>query len=79
MSSAEQPIKGFRALTIDTLAPEGRLFVANCTVAGDVSVTMRDGSTHIITLVEGYQAFPYGVKRFNTTGTTATATYENGY
>lgn len=78
MSATEQPIRGMRALTIDTPASPGRVFVANCTVAGDVRVILRDGSAHVITLATGYATFPYSVQQFTTTGTTATATYANG-
>lgn len=78
MTAITHPIRGVKALTIDTEAPVGRLFIANCTVAGNVSVTLYDNSTHIIALEVGYATFPYAVRKFNTTGTTATATYANG-
>lgn len=55
----------------------GELFIANCTVAGDVNVRLESGDTHIITVAEGYNAFPYRVKGVTTSGTTATATYSN--
>jgi hypothetical protein len=78
MSSADQPIRGVKDLTIDTVCAKGRTFMVNCTVAGNVSITFSDDSTHIFPIVVGYSVFPYSVKKFNTTGTTATATYSIG-
>lgn len=60
-------------------APCGALFRINCTVAGDVTVVLEDGSTEVIAAPVGYFTLPYRVKRVNTTGTTATATYANLY
>lgn len=77
MASSDQPIRGFVALTAGgSAAPMGRLFVVNCTVAGNVVVVMQDGSSHTIAVEEGYSAFPYQVR--SVTSATATATYANG-
>lgn len=79
MSASTQPIRGFVAITPGaTDFPVGRLFRANCTVAGDVVLRMQNGSTETITLPVGYSAFPYAVRGVTTSGTTATATYANG-
>lgn len=51
----------------------------NCTVAGNVTVVLEDGTTEVIAVSPGYFTFPYRVKRVNSTGTTATATYANLY
>ncbi len=79
MSADTQPIRGFVAITAGaTDYPVGRIFQANCTVAGDVVVRMFNGSTETITLAVGYAAFPYAVRGVTVAGTTATATYANG-
>ena len=79
MSASTQPIRGFVTITPGvTDFPVGRLFRANCTVAGDVVCRMFDGTTETITLVTGYSAFPYAVRGVTVAGTTATATYANG-
>lgn len=77
----ESPIKGRKAITPhDTnVMSSGRLFAVNCTVAGDVTIRLRDASTHVITVAVGYSAFPFAVIGVNTTGTTATAVYSNLY
>jgi hypothetical protein len=72
------PARGAKALTAnDTEGPMGHLFAVKCTVAGDVSLTLQDGSTHVIGVVVGYSTFPYCVRKVNSSGTTATATYAN--
>lgn len=77
MSADNQPIRGFAVLTSGGgNAPVGRVFVVNATVAGNVTVTMRDGSSHVIAVPVGYSAYPYAVVAI--TATTATATYANG-
>lgn len=72
------PARGAAALLAnDTAAPIGHLFAVSCTVAGNVAVTMLDGSTHVIAVAVGYTTFPYAVRKVNSSGTTATATYAN--
>ncbi|MGL5733298.1 MAG: hypothetical protein ACRCYS_00410 [Beijerinckiaceae bacterium] len=61
----------------DTDEPVGVMFAANLTVAGNVSVTFRDGSTMVMTLPIGYSEFDYEIRRVNVAGTTATGTYYN--
>lgn len=56
----------------------GRAFRVNCSGPGNVSVTLEDGSTELITMTSaGYFVFPYAVTKVNSLGTTATATYAN--
>ncbi|MFM0663324.1 hypothetical protein [Paraburkholderia sediminicola] len=75
-SSASVP--GRIALTVGTPATAGRSFCAICSVAGNVSVTFADGSVGIYPLTAGVpNVFPFQVTEVNTSGTTATATYEN--
>lgn len=50
----------------------------NCTVAGNVSVAVPNG-TDVLQVAVGSSFFPIGVMRVNTTLTTATATYKNYY
>lgn len=79
MSASTQPVRGFVAVTAGaTDFPAGRIFVVNCTVAGNVVIRMFDGSTHTIAVATGYSAFPYEVRGVTSSGTTATATYANG-
>lgn len=77
MSADNQPIRGFVALTAGGGdVAKGRLFIVNCTGAGNVVITARDDSTHTIAVAVGYAAYPYSVK--NVVSATATATYANG-
>lgn len=50
----------------------------NCTVAGNVSLTVPNG-TVIVAVAVGSSFFPLAVNRVNSTSTTATATYQNLY
>lgn len=66
----------FTALTVgagDITA--GRAVQIACTVAGNVSLKMANGSTNIIPVDVGLSVLPYSVVGVNTSGTTATATY----
>lgn len=76
MSADNQPIRGFRDLVVGTDGSIGRLFVVNATVAGNVTVKLFDGSTHVIAAPVGYSAYPYAVRQV--TVSAATATYANG-
>lgn len=70
-------IRGAVPIALDTPAPPGAKFVVNATVAGNVSVTFRDGSAHVMAVPIGYTAYDYEIRQVNTAGTTATATYAN--
>lgn len=77
MSSSDQPIRGFVALTAGGGAVSvGRIFVVNATVAGNVVVVLFDSTSHTIAVPVGYSAYPYAVR--SVTSATATATYANG-
>lgn len=49
----------------------------SCTVAGDVSLKMDDGSANVVPVDVGLTVLPYAVQTVNSSGTTATATYRN--
>jgi hypothetical protein len=78
MSGDNLPISSIVAITPGTAAPVGRVFIVNCTVAGDVAVTMWGSGTHVIPVQVGYSVFPYKVIGVVAGSTTATATYANG-
>jgi hypothetical protein len=64
------------ATTIGTPATPVRGFLANCTVTGNVNITLADGSTFTLTgLPVGLFILPLVVKEVNSSGTTATCTY----
>ena len=64
-------------MTVGQVYTPGRSIRINCTVAGNVSLTLPDGSIEIIPVSVGYQTFPFAVTQINVSGTTATATYAN--
>ncbi len=77
----EEPgIRDTKALTAGGLpvAP-GAMFRINCTVAGNVVVTLESGVDETIAAVVGYLVLPYRVIAVKSSGTTATATYANLY
>lgn len=71
-------ISGAFNLTPGTSAKAGRYFGVLCTAAGNVELTLADGSKHTIAVTVGYQAFPFQVTLVSAgANTTATATYSN--
>ena len=75
------PVQGVVALTAsddpgDNVEP-GRWLRVVCTNAGNVSVVLADDSEDILPVTTGLTYLPLAVKRVNTTGTTATATFAN--
>jgi hypothetical protein len=70
-------VPGRIAITVGTPVAAGRSFCAICTAAGNVSVTFADTSVGAYPLAVGVNVFPFQVTEVNTSGTTATATYEN--
>jgi hypothetical protein len=56
---------------------QGRSFVINCTVAGNVKVGFADGSTLTIAVPIGTLILPWAVTQVFVAGTSATATYAN--
>jgi hypothetical protein len=77
----ERAYKGSRPLTPSDVAGNivkaGKAIEINCTVAGNVSMLMTDGSTHVVPVNVGLSRLTDEVLRVNATGTTATATYAN--
>lgn len=78
MSGDNLPIRSVYVITPGTTAPHGRVFIVNCTVAGNVNVTFYGGMNHVIPVQVGYSVFHYSVTTVAVSGTTATATYANG-
>lgn len=78
MSGDNLPIRSVNVITPGTEAPAGRLFIVNCTVAGNVTVTLLGDTNHTIPVAVGYSVFPYSVTNVVVADTTATATYANG-
>lgn len=64
-------------LSVGTPSTAGRALAINCTVSGNVAVTLADGSTMTFAVVAGFFTVPFSVTQVNTSGTTATATYWN--
>ncbi|MDR9846994.1 hypothetical protein [Herbaspirillum huttiense] len=77
LSVREDSVQGSAAVAVDTDVTPGRQLKINCTVAGFVSVTFADGSTDTISVGTGTSILPWAVKKINSAGTTATATYSN--
>lgn len=77
MKIQEEGYRGVVAIVVgtDQLARRGVQIV--CTVAGNVSLKMADGSTNVVPVAVGLTILPYSVLGVNTSGTTATATYSN--
>jgi hypothetical protein len=70
--------QGAVAMTVGTTYAAQRSVKANCTVAGNVSLTMADGSTDVwIISAPGSTVIPYAATAINSSGTTATCTYSN--
>jgi hypothetical protein len=64
-------------MTVGTVYTAYRSIAANCSVAGNVSVTFPDTSTIVVPVQVGFQTFPFAVTEVNSSGTTATCTYNN--
>lgn len=77
---SERSYRGSRPLTKGdavAVARVGRALQVICTVAGDVSFLMTDGSTNTVPVNVGLSILTYEVLRVLSTGTTATATFAN--
>jgi len=70
-------VPGVIPLIVGVTATAGRSLAVNCTVAGNVSVTFSDAPSSTYPVSVGLNVFPFAVTKVNTSGTTATATYEN--
>lgn len=76
-------VRGVIALTksdnnVDDKSP-GTSFAVICTGAGNVKVKFAGGTTGTYPVAVGLTVFPWAIARVFSTGTTATATYENWY
>lgn len=72
------PYSGVVPLTPGTpTASVGRSLGIVCTVAGNVAMTLQDGSIYVVPVAVEFQTLPFAVTQVNTSGTTATATYAN--
>jgi hypothetical protein len=70
--------QGAVAMTVGTTYAAQRSVKANCTVAGNVSLTLVDGSTDVwIISAAGTTVIPYAATAINSSGTTATCSYAN--
>lgn len=69
--------QGSAAITAGGFATMGnpRALFVNCTVAGNVSVVLEDGSTLVYPVPVGATILPLAINKLNSAGTTATATY----
>lgn len=76
---ARLPMRGAVELTAsdDEVFEAGRELVVVATVAGDVALTMADGSAITIAVPTGTTRLPWAVIAVLTTGTDATAVYFN--
>lgn len=70
-----QPYTGMFAMTVDSTYAPGRAVRLNCTVAGNVSLLLLDGSTETYVAATGYAVLPLAVTKVASSGTTATCTY----
>jgi len=71
------PFEGATAMTVGTSYTAARSVLANCTVAGNVSLTLLDGSTVVWAVPTGATLLRVAATAVNTSGTTATCTYYN--
>ena len=82
-STLTPSFRGAKALTKSDLdagdtAP-GAGLICICSGAGNVKFKTVDGSTPTYPIAVGLTILPFQVVRVFTTGTTATATFENGF
>lgn len=78
MSGLGSPVTLTASDAVSANVAAGIYIHINCTVAGNVSIAVPNGSDTLQVAV-GSSFFPLGVVRVNSTGTTATATYKNYY
>jgi hypothetical protein len=69
------PYGGETPMVVGTPTTARRAVKANCTSAGNVSVTYADGSTGTWAVTVGTQTLPISATTVNAAGTTATCTY----
>ena len=67
--------QGAVALTVGNTYTPQRAIGINCTVAGNVTIKLADGSTMLFAVAVGFFIFSFSVQ--SVTASTATATYFN--
>ena len=72
--TASAPVEGVSQVIVGTPVAPGRALVANCTVAGNMTVQFYDGSQSTYPLVVGLNVLPFAVTEV--LSTTATSTFE---
>jgi hypothetical protein len=77
IAANSNPVPGVISMTVGTPATAGRSFAVICSAAGNVNVTFSDTSTGTYPVLVGLNVFPFAVTQVNSSGTTATATYQN--
>ena len=75
--SQSAAFQGAVAMTIGTTYAAQRSVGVLCTVAGNMSLTLANGSTITLPVYQGWQTFPFAATAINSSGTTATAIYYN--
>lgn len=74
--TVQLPYEGSVAMVVGTpLAQVVRAVQVVASVAGNVSILMKDGSSNVVPVVVGMTVLPYAALGINTSGTTATASY----
>jgi len=71
------PFQGAVAMTVGTTYAAQRSVGVLCTVAGNVQMTLADGSSIMLPVTPGWQTFPFAATQIVGAGTTATATFYN--
>lgn len=76
-SPAEAPYFGAVPLVADTAQAVQRSVGANCSVAGNVQLTLSDGSSITVSVQTGLQILPFAATTVVSAGTTATCSLWN--
>jgi len=77
IAGEDAAFQGAAAMTVGSAYTAQRSLGANCTAAGNVSVTFTDASTLTVPAAVGWQTFPFAITQVNSAGTTATCTFSN--
>jgi hypothetical protein len=74
---ADVPASTVWVLSVGVTAQPGRQIKITCTAPGNVVLKLSGGSTTVVPINVGVTLLPWQVVQVVTSGTTATATYEN--
>ena len=77
VSVRENGVTGAVAMTVGTSYTAADGIMINCTVSGNVSMTLYNNTTIIVPVNVGLSILPFSVTSVTTANTTATATYSN--